>query len=102
MFLVAALFGCYSTTVQFMRSPSGVTYPPKPPTCHVDFFWTHPDHRYVEVAAVWAYDMGFEQYQKVVGAKACELGGDAVIVFLPLGRQPGIVVKYREAQELAR
>lgn len=98
--LAAGLSSCTSAGVHsVIPSASGFTAAPKPSTCSVDFFWTTPDRPYQELAAVLLAVTGTPdsaERQKAFRQKACELGGDAVIVRRPFDSTEGIVVKYRE------
>jgi hypothetical protein len=98
--LAAGLSSCsFANVNSVIPAASGFTAPPKPSTCNVDFFWTTPDRPYQELAAVLlgvTGTPGSTERQKAFRLKACELGGDAVIVRRPFDSTEGIVVKYRE------
>jgi len=93
----ATLTACYTPRTSVIPSSSGFTATPRPSTCHVDFFWTPPDRPYVEIAAIESLNTGeYSRFQEVIRERACELGGDAVIVLLPFSAREGIVVKYQQ------
>jgi hypothetical protein len=92
----AGLSGCATSVGLVIPSPMGLTAPARPSTCRVDFFWTRPDRPFQELAAVFAGHGAGIEYRDVLDAirvKACELGGDAVILKDP-GSSQGIVIRY--------
>ncbi len=103
LMIVAAVDVAACTGVAARRvipAPSGFTATPKPSNCHVDFFWMTPDRPYKELAAV-AVAPGSGRGNDTdllegLRAKACELGGDAIVVTHPFTPNEGIVVKYRD------
>jgi hypothetical protein len=108
LLVAAALSGCLISERVVIPSPSGFTPPAKPSTCRIDFFWTTPDRPYEELAAVGLSASGLvppdvvDDAREVMRAKACELGGDAVVVLQPFSFLTGIVVKYRDLPNPAR
>jgi hypothetical protein len=104
MALVVGPLGCSSVmTRSVIPAASGLTAPAKPPTCSIDFFWTTPQRPYQELAAVSlvaAAGAGeYSAFQEALRVKACEMGGDAVIILLPFSSREGIIVKYSEIPE---
>ncbi len=98
--VLLAIAGCAGVVTDVLPAPSGATAPPRAADCHVDFFWTRPDRPYVELAAISAGAMLTADYASFVEAfrrRACELGGDAVIVLHPFSARECIVLKYRDA-----
>jgi hypothetical protein len=96
--------------VSVKPSPSGVSAPPRPADCHVEFLRREPARSFDELAELYGYYSTVVEPERVLRQKACELGADAVIVTLDFLKATdraehkivsGIAIKYRDGPERA-
>ncbi|HTN53510.1 MAG TPA: hypothetical protein VML50_13970 [Anaeromyxobacter sp.] len=93
-------------TVSVTPARSGVTTPPRPRGCSVEFLRAPPARPHDALAELYTYYSRMVEPEEVLREKACEVGADAVIVTLDFvvatDRTPdrkliaGTAIKYRQ------
>ncbi len=109
--MASAAPGCLSPNVRVIPSGGNPGATPRSSDCRLTFFRTKVDRPYDELSAIQVdvppramFLASQEEVQKLVQAKACELGADAVLVTQDYqlhdsGRatMTGVAIKYRDA-----